>query len=126
MSLRRVAEADLGFIVEDCETGFGWPLTLTAPDGTSIEVVGMSNDISQVIDPETGVIVSGRLASIAIRMSTLKARGFDQPVGIADAKSKPWVVEFDDIGDEYCQFKISESNPDRAIGLIVCFLEAYE
>lgn len=125
MNLRMLAEQDLGRIVEDDATGFGWPITLTDPDGKSESFTGLSDDIAQVIDPETGQAVSGRQASIALRISTLMEQGFGIPKGIADASVKPWVVEFDDINGNPYKFKISESNPDRGLGLITCLLEVY-
>ena len=125
MNLRMLAEADLGFIVEDSATGFGWPIILTDPDGKSGTFTGLSDDIAQVIDPDTGQAVSGRLASIALRTSTLYNEGFILPHGIADASRKPWVVEFEDINGLPYKFKVQQSNPDRALGLVTCLLETY-
>lgn len=125
MNLRALAESDLSFIVEDGATGFGWDITLTDPSGNTGSFTGLSDDIAQVIDPETGQAVSGRLASIALRTSTLLAEGFTMPVGIADASVKPWLVEFEDINGLPYKFKVTQSNPDRALGLVTCLLETY-
>ena len=127
MNLRALAESDLGFIVEDGATGFGWPITLTDPSGFSSPdpLTGLSDDIAQVIDPDTGQAVSGRLASIALRISTLYAQGYALPQGIADASVKPWIVEFDDINGLPYKFKVQQSNPDRALGIVTCLLETY-
>ncbi len=126
MSLRALAEQDLGHIVEDSVSGFGWAITLTDPEGNSRTFTGLSDDIAQVIDPDTGQAVSGRLASVAVRTSTLYEQGFKLPQGIADQDSKPWVVEFEDINGKPYKFKVQQSNPDRALGLVTCILEAYE
>ena len=126
MSLRLIAEQDLGLILEDTTTGFGYPIVLTDPDGNSGAFTGFSDDISQIIDPDTGQAVSGRLASIAIRISQLYLKGLGMPKGIADSSSKPWIVEFDDINGNPYKFKVDQSNPDRALGLLVCLLELYE
>ncbi len=127
MNLRELAESDLGFIVEDGATGFGWPITLTDPSGFSGvgPLTGLSDDIAQVIDPDTGQAVSGRLASIALRISSLTTAGFALPQGIADAAQKPWIVQFDDINGNAYKFKVQQSNPDRALGLVTCLLETY-
>jgi hypothetical protein len=127
MNLRALAEQDLGSIVEDSATGFGWPITLTDPSGftSSGTLTGLSDDIAQVIDPDTGQAVSGRLASIALRISTLYAQGYTLPQGIADASVKPWLVEFDDINGLPYKFKVQQSNPDRALGVVTCVLETY-
>ena len=126
MSLREIAETDLGTILEDSTTGFGWPITITDPSGTSKDLTGFSDDIAQIIDPDTGQAVSGRLASIAIRIGLLTDNGLGLPVGIADAGSKPWIVEFNDINGNAFKFKVSQSNPDRALGVVICLLELYK
>lgn len=125
MNLRQLAEADLGVILEDATTGFGWPITITDPEGKTGTLTGFSDDIAQVIDPDTGMAVSGRLASVALRISSLALEGLTLPKGIADAGRKPWVIEFDDINGNAFKFKVSQSNPDRAIGLVTCLLELY-
>lgn len=125
MSLRQLAEADLGVILEDGATGFGWPITITDPAGNTGTLTGFSDDIAQIIDPDTGQAVSGRLASVALRISSLALEGLTLPKGIADAGSKPWVIEFDDINGNAYKFKVSQSNPDRALGLVTCLLELY-
>lgn len=125
MGLRQIAETDLGKILEDSTTGFGYSITITDPAGTSKTLTGFTNDISQLIDPETGQAVSGRLASFAIRIGLLTDNGLGIPVGITDSASKPWLVEFDDINGNSFTFKVVDSSPDRAIGMIVCVLELY-
>ena len=125
MSLRELAESDLDVTIESA-AGFGWPITVTNPAGTSAALTGQSNDVAQIIDPDTGQAVSGRLASVALRMSSLTTAGLGRPVGIADAGLKPWVVEFDDINGAAYKFKVARTNPDRALGVVVCILEPYE
>lgn len=126
MNLRIQAEADLGVILEDSAMGFGWPIKVTDPDGKTGELTGFSDDISQIIDPDTGVAVTGRLASAALRISSLTEEGLGLPKAIADKTKKPWTIEFEDINGNPFLFKVSESNPDRALGLVICILETYE
>jgi hypothetical protein len=127
VGLRTIAEADLGAILEDSVTGFGFPITVTSPSGTVGALTGFTDDISQLIDPDTGQAVSGRLASIALRISTINSTfpGQGLPINIANAALKPWIVEFNDINGNPHRFKVSESNPDRAIGVLICTLELY-
>ena len=125
MGLREQAIADCAAIVADAD-GFGWPITVTDPAGTSAELTGLSTDISQAIDPDTGVVVSGRGASVALSMSALTAAGLGMPKGIADSGSKPWVVAFADAAGVTNTYKIADARPDRALGLVVCVLEGYE
>lgn len=126
MNLRLQAEADLEFILEDNLAGFGWAITLTDPNGTSSPLTGSPNDISQVVDPETGQVVSGRSASVALRVSSIFEAGFNSlPVGVADSNSKPWLAQFNDINGNSHTFKIIQTNPDRTLGIVTCILEAY-
>ena len=127
MGLREQAEKDLGFILEDDSAGFPWDITIIDPDGlTSVGLKGFSDDISQLVDPDTGMLVSGRLATVAIRISTLYAQGFTLPRAVADHSSNPWVVQFNDINGLAHTFKVRQSDPDRALGLTVCILEGYD
>ena len=130
MNLRDLAESDLQHILEDGVNGFGWDIVLIDPDGNSSEdfpdgLVGMSNDISQIIDPDTGEAVSGRSASVAIRISTIIDNGMTLPVGIADTEGKPWIVKFNDINGNEFTFKVQKSNPDRTLGIVTLILEFY-
>ena len=125
MGLRAEAEAALEETLED-EDLFGWPLTITDPSGFSAHLSGGFTDISRVIDPETGVAVTGRLASAVVRLSTLSLEGFTAiPRGISESASKPWRVDTVDINGNACTFKVQESNPDRALGIVVLILELY-
>lgn len=124
MSLRETAAADLRAIVEDAE-GFGWPITVTNPAGEALDLVGLSTDIGQTIDPETGIAVIGRKASVAITIASLEPLG-GLPAHVASPALKPWRVTFNDIGGTSHEFKVMEAMPDRAIGLVTCVLEAYK
>ena len=125
--LRETAETDLGLILEDSSTGFGWPITITDPAGKVESLVGFSGDIAQAIDPDTGQAVSGRLAMVSLRISSLIAAGFtDLPRGIASTTSKPWLITFDDINGTSYTFKVQQSNPDRTLGLVKCILELWQ
>ncbi len=122
MNLRSAAEKDLSFILEDNVRGGGWEIRLTNPNGVSQDMIGWSVDISQAIDPDTGQLVMGRAASVALRSSSLT---IGTPAGIANSDSKPWTVEFDDINGNPYTFKVAVTNPDRGLGVISLMLEAY-
>jgi len=128
MNLRTRAEADLAHILEDGVNGFGWPITVTAPGGTPQKTLtGFSDDISQIIDPDTGQAVSGRMASATLRISSLVAAGFTElPVAVSDSSKKPWTISFNDINGNTYLFKVEQSNPDRALGIVALLLELYE
>lgn len=126
MNLRELAESDLGVIMEDSVDGFGWDITLTDPAGTEVSLTGLSNDIAQIIDPDTGQAVSARLISVALRISSIIDAGLTLPEGISDSSKKPWVVQFDDLEGNSYTFKVAQSNPDRALGVVTLLLEFYK
>lgn len=124
-NLRTLANTDLEAIVTDNTDGFGWPITVTDPAGTSAALVGRSNDIGLVIDPDTGLAVSGRNASVALTITSLSGAGLGIPVGVEDTTGKPWVVVFDSINGAPYTFRVTSTRPDRALGIVVCILEVY-
>ena len=125
MSLRAIAEADLSSIMEG-ETSFRVAVILTNPSCDTINVWGIGGDISELIDPDTGMAVSGRSTRMTIRMTSIINQGFELPEGISDTSSKPWLVSFDDITGVNHTFKVVEGNPDRTIGVVSLVLEAYK
>jgi hypothetical protein len=112
-------------ILEDSAAGFGWPITVTDPAGLSATLTGLSNDISSTIDPETGVAVTGRVASVAIAIASLTAAGLSVPRAIAERGSKPWRVRFNDVAGAPHEFKVREATPDFGLGIVTCTLEPY-
>jgi hypothetical protein len=124
MGLREQAALDaLRFLEDQC--GFGWPITLTNPDGAKLRLTGFSNDIGQTIDADTGMLVSGQQASVALPLLRLKGEQWAIPRMIPDQSMKPWLVTFDDVAGVTRTYKVRETLPDQAIGVIVCMLEAY-
>lgn len=129
MNLRLQAELDLQTTLEDNTSGFGWPISVTDPDGFTNPdpIYGMSNDIALLIDPDTGTAISGRFASATLRISTLTAAGFSSlPQAVSDTALKPWLMSFDDINGNNHIFKVQSSMPDRGLGIISVTLEAYK
>jgi hypothetical protein len=103
----------------------GWPATVTDPDGNVCECMVLSNDIGQVIDSETGMIVSGRTASATVVTADLIDAEMGRPVAIVDETLKPWTIVFNDIQLAAYTFKVAQTMPDRTIGGVVCMLEEY-
>ena len=113
-------------ILEDEACGFGYSITVTDPAGLVAPVLGYSGDIGLVIDPNTGQAVSGRAAHATININTLITAGFTSlPRGIEDPSSKPWIMTFEDLNGHSITFKVSESQPDRTLGVVTCMLELY-
>lgn len=128
MSMRDVATADNQRLLTDDVTGFGWPVTVTDPAGLTAHLVGFTTDIGVTLEPDTGSMVAGRRASVALRMSDLRDAGFASlPVHVPDPAGKPWVIEFlHSDKSEAGVYTVSDTMPDRTFGLVVCILEAYE
>ena len=116
MNLRDQAERDLAVTLEDSVNGFAGSILVTDPSGFIAKVCGQSGDIAFLIDPETGQAVSGRVAHVSIRISTLQEKGLDMPRGVADNSGKPWVVSFPDLACKDQVFKVEEARPDRTLG----------
>lgn len=123
MSLRNVATSDLNTIVT---TDFGVEILITPPGGVARVVTGYTNDIAQVIDPDTGQIISGRVITIAITLRSLSAQSLEIPRGYMDENTDPWLVEFIDTDLKEYLFKVLSSNPDRALGIVTCELEFFK
>jgi hypothetical protein len=122
--LRQIAHEDVQEIMGDTD-GFSWPCTVTSPSGLSHDFLCRSTDIHLSIDPGTGEIVSGRHASVVLLMVELSLVGFETICGVTDNTGKPWVVEVDNIEGTPGTYRVAETHPDNALGLMVCFLEAY-
>lgn len=125
MGLREQIAADTKAILEDQASGFGYPITLTDPLGNTADLVGFSNDISQVIDPDTGTAVSGRAVECTLAIKSITDAGLSLPQGIANVDEKPWTVSFTDINGNAGTFKVFESVPDRAMGTVILALELW-
>lgn len=119
MDLHQLAENDLAFTLERD----GQSVTLIDPNGVSAEVPAISNDISLLIDPDTGAPVSGRNVSVALRLSRIRNAGLEVPKGIEDGARVPWCVEYTTIEGVTVRTKVVASNPDRSVGVVTLRLE---
>lgn len=127
MNLRTLAESDLAITMEDSINGFGWPVTLTDPDGVSVNATATSNDISLMIDPSTGQFVTGSQATASLRISTLFAAGITTlPYGEQSKSKKPWLIAFNDINGRPYTFRVFSGEQDRTLGVLVLLLEAWK
>jgi len=126
MGIRDLATRHTRMILNS-QRGAGWPFTITDPSGNTGTLTGWSNDISAVIDPDTGQAVSGRLATVSLHVDDMVEAGLDPiPKGENFSTSRPWVIEVSNVlGDPPAKFKISRADPDRTVGCVNCMLEAY-
>jgi hypothetical protein len=121
MGLRAQAAIDAKAILEDSASGFGWPLTLTSPAGVVSMHTGFATDVAESVDPETGMLVTGRRASVAISLLSLA----ELPTAVADSAKRPWIVTFADTQLVASTWKVVEVRPDRALAVVVLLLETY-
>lgn len=122
MGLREIANTDLGNILHDKTTGFGWDIVLTSPDEVVQSLVGFSDDIGFNYDPDTGTMISSRQASAVIYNKDVTTL----PVGINNNSKKPWLVSFFDIDGKQHYFKVVSTKPDLALGCTILELEAWQ
>ncbi len=121
-NLYALAAADTKAILEDSAGGFGVPMVLTAPDGSTQNITGMAADIGNTIDPETGQNISGRAAHVSLPTASLT---IGTPVGVPDELVSPWLVQLQLPGETTPQtFRIFETMPDR-LGVLVCFIDIW-
>lgn len=123
--LRQLAQTDLAAILEDESQGFGWPIVVINPLGKSVSLSGRSNDVSEMINIDTGETISGRFASVTIRIQLLIDNGLSLPQAVPDSSDKPWLIKFDDINGNSYTFKVARSMPDRTLGSVNCVLEVW-
>ena len=124
MGLREQAAADLRTIFAD-KAGFSACVVLQNPDGNTVEVRGLVADVSQLMDPQTGTPVSGRVVSVALPLADL-AGWPGLAAGVAELDKKPWTACFTDVTGAEGLWKVFETRPDRALGVLVCLLEPYK
>lgn len=125
MSLWDIATADAARIIQSVSGGFARPATFTDPAGNSATINANCQDISQSIDPDTGIMVSGRYATVVLSLAALHATGLGTPIGIASQSTKPWLVSFAGADGIAKTFKVFQTSPDDN-GLFTCKLELYQ
>lgn len=118
MNLRQLAEQDLAITLEDADAGFGWPVTLVDPSGASANLTAQSQDIGLIVDPDTGVAVSGRTASAVLRVSSLVRAGLQVPEGEPRGSANPWELTTTTTNGVAVRFKVDYAAHDRILGTV--------
>ena len=126
MSIRDQIQKDLDVTLSNTQ-GFGNGFTLTDPSGAQGNFIGQTGDIGELIDPDTGLAVSGRLAFAVVAIGDLQLSGLTGfPIGISDKNSKPWLCEFGAPATSDQCYKVKSTMPDRTVGVIKMILELYD
>lgn len=128
MNILLQAQEDTRKILNDQATGFAVAIFVTNLVGFRKEFSGFSNDIADLIDPETGQAANSRLVSVALSIQDLFADGFttELPRGINKKDSKAWLVDFTDLLGLSTKWKVFKSNPDYGIGMVTLLLERWK
>lgn len=124
MGLIEQAKRDLEQITGNTNE-FGVPMTLIAPNSTTLAIVGIHAKHHTGFD-EQGFPVNSKIASIAISEKQLTDASY--PVRDANGEvnlRRHKVRAYDSTGIEN-EYMIDEFFPDETIGLIVCILKDYE
>ena len=117
MNLVEQAETDLGFTLEDKNSGFGISVVLIDTSGIRYgennELIVQSTDIGFGIDPQTGVLMDGGTAEINLRLSTLLT------VTSGVLPEKGWKVEITNknTDNQLYTFELRGKFVDRKIGI---------
>lgn len=106
------------------EADFALPVTLRNPEGITLSLSGLPQDIGLSIDPETGTEVLGRKATVALSIQDLLEAGFTIPEGILEETSKPWLVTWTPPTGSAQTMRVVGAQPDK-FGIVVLHLEAY-
>lgn len=124
MSILDLAEKDLGMILEDDVNGFGVPCSITNPAGLTVpDIKVQTGDIHLILDMETDAKISNRVVHISARISTLIAEGLEIPRAQPNQSANPWIFEFADVNGVIRKFTVSDSKPDRKMGVVTIILE---
>lgn len=115
------AVADAKAILENSVSGFGQSVVLTSPAGVAATLTGKATDVSESIDPETGLAVAGRRASVALSLLSLPVL----PEAVHEPERRPWLVSFVGASGVAATWKVAEVRPDRRVGVVVLILEGY-
>ena len=124
MSLVDLAASDFESIARNTNE-WGRSIILQNPSGETVKITGITGDISEVVDPDTGQLVQGRRVHIRIPLSDLTVAGFQIPENIPDTGEKPWLVRFFDTQKVEYLFRVVQPLPDRTLGSITLILEVY-
>lgn len=118
MSLLARAAADVRSILNDVAGGFAIPITIIPPDYAEVVINGFQTDVGLAIDPDTGVMVAGRKASIVISQADLAAADLAIPEGIPEDDENPWLVRWTPPTGGEQTMKVVSALPDK-LGCLV-------
>ena len=125
MSLRAQAAADAKRIIENT-LDFGQAnVDLVDPDGVVTSMIGLTGDISVLVEPDTGRIVKGQKIHVTLAISSLPSG--PRPVALSGLSTKPWLVSFPRIETAIVTgYAVVAAWPDDTMSTIVLELGNYK
>lgn len=111
MSLRRLAESDLKYILSDSSSGGAVDFVISKPSGEGYPVSGFVGDIGYLLDTE-GNPVAGRTCTASYRMADLSDKG-DYII-----PGKGWRVIYSDLTGHEWILGVTRAEPDRTVGIM--------
>ena len=106
--LRVQAQEDLQTTIQE---EFGQTIMISKPDGTEFkDFVGNSNDISIALDPDTGLMITGRTAQAVFVLKEVLDHFGELP-------KKLWKVQFLELSPN--SFCVKDVRPDSSQGALI-------
>jgi hypothetical protein len=125
VSLRELAALDHAAILGDTSQGFAIPLVITSPAGVQIALAGFASDVGEIVDPESGLQVTGRRATVSFVQDPITQAGLGAVTAVAEENRRPWLVSFADAHGIVRTYKVIEVLPENDLGSLRCALEGY-
>lgn len=126
MSLRAQAETDLGALLE-APGDWGNPVAVIDSAGNTADLFGKTTDVGQAIDPQTGVVISGRHAACTLRITSMAVAGLvGLPIAVSDESLLPWRVTFAGPSTPSQQYAVVQTFPNFTVGYVVCICMPWE
>jgi hypothetical protein len=85
---------------------------LISPQGAEVATQCLDYDISSIIDPDTGLLVSSGQTTIAVNMSPIREAGLEIPRRTEENTTEQWRIRFGRLDEETLTVFIRISDPD--------------
>lgn len=105
--------------------GFGVAITLTAPDGTVLDIVGLHTKHHLDVDMDTGKRINTKNAHVSFSEKFLIDAAYPVRVN-GEVFLRGHKVSVKDSTDLVCHYLVDNWFPNATTGLIVCTLKSFE
>lgn len=105
--------------------GFGISMTFTSPENDTATVNGLHTKHHLSIDPETGVPINAKTASVSVAEDFLTDKGYPTRNDNGEVSFAGHTVKVKDSTGTEVEYYCSQWFPDEKIGFIVIILQDY-